>query len=89
MYRLWYGRIPKYIKLIIIHIGTNNVKKDSPDEIAKGIYDVCEMIRHLRPNVNVIATGVKPGHERPVQTMIVQTISVDKVAKGLFILLQI
>ena len=67
MYRLVYGRIPKYVKVVIIHIGTNNVKKDSADEIAKGIYDICEIIRQLRPNVDVIATGVIPGHERPVQ----------------------
>ena len=67
MYRLWFGRIPKYIKVIVVHIGTNNVKNDTIHEIVKGIYDICEIIRHIRPNVDVIATGLIPGTDRPVQ----------------------
>ena len=35
--------------------------------LANRIYDICEIIPRIRPNVDVIATGVIPGNDRPIQ----------------------
>ena len=35
--------------------------------LANRIYDICEIIPRIRPNVDVIATGLIPGNDRPIQ----------------------
>ena len=38
---IFYGLVAYlYVKVIVVHIGTNNVKNDTINEIAKGIYDI-------------------------------------------------
>ena len=40
LYRIQVGCIPRYARLVIVHIGTNNVELDAEDKIANGTSSV-------------------------------------------------
>ena len=65
--RLQEGCIPKYARLVIVYIGTNNVQSDTAEEIAHGIYQVCTVINDYRGDVDILVTGILPGIGRPVK----------------------
>ena len=60
LYRLQYQCIPKYVWLVIVHIGTNNMKYDSEEKIAAGIHQVCTIINKFRDDVDIIVSGILP-----------------------------
>lgn len=66
LYRVANGRIPKTVSLVIIHIGSNNVpkKRESANQIAKGIVQVCHNIHERRKDVDIIVTSCIPGEQR-------------------------
>ena len=71
MARLQEGCIPKYARLVIVHIGTNNVQSDTAEKIDHGIYQVCTVINAYRGDANINTgipvTGILPGIGRPVK----------------------
>ena len=67
MARLQEGCIPKYARLVIVHIGTNNVQSDTAEKIDHGIYQVCTVINAYRGDANIPVTGILPGIGRPVK----------------------
>ena len=67
LYRLQEGRIPKCAQLIVVHIGTNNVPDDTADRIASGLHQICSKINEIRPDLEIILTGLLPGKDRPVK----------------------
>ena len=66
LYRLLNGRIPIHIKIVIVHVGTNNLSSHHaiPQKIADGIHQICKTINIFRADVDIIVTGILPGKGR-------------------------
>ena len=45
LYRVAFGRIPKFVSLVVVHIGSNNIirNSESANKIANGIVQVCRI----------------------------------------------
>ena len=60
LWRIQNGEIPVNVESVVIHCGTNNLDKDSPAEIKKGITSIAYAVLKRKPCVNVIVTGLLP-----------------------------
>ena len=60
LWRLLHGEVPKHSKLIIIHVGTNNVKHDSISEVIHGFRAICEAIWAAAPLASVCISTILP-----------------------------
>ncbi len=63
-------------KLIVLHIGTNNIHDNTEQEIAEGIKEVIERINEKLPETKILLLGIFPRGERPDDQ---ERIKVDKV----------
>ena len=52
--------LPKSIRSVVIHCGTNNIDTSSSDEISVGVVTIARSISHRYPNVEVIVSGLLP-----------------------------
>ena len=59
--------LPLNAKLIIVHVGTNNVGKNRPIEIAAGILEIAIFLKQIN-NVLVAVTGLLPRGMYPSAT---------------------
>ena len=48
---------------VILHIGTNNLKKDSPDIVCNKIETLGEAIQKERPNTKLALSEITPRHD--------------------------
>ena len=48
------------VESVVIHCGTNNLDKDSPAEMKKGITSIAYAVLKQKPCVNIIVTGLIP-----------------------------
>ena len=60
LWRIQNGEIPVNVESVVIHCGTNNLDKDSPAEIKKGITSMAYAILKRKPCINIIVTGLLP-----------------------------
>ena len=52
--------LPKSIRSIVIHCGTNNIDTSSSDEISVGVITIARSIFHRYPNIEIIVSGLLP-----------------------------
>ena len=52
--------LPKSIRSIVIHCGTNNIDTSSSDEISVGVVTIARSIFHRYPNIEIIVSGLLP-----------------------------
>ena len=52
--------LPKSIRSVTIHCGTNNIDTTSSDEISVGMVTVTRSIFHRYPNIEIIVSGLLP-----------------------------
>ena len=50
--------LPKSIKSVVKHCGTNNIDTSSSDEITAGVVTIARSISHRYPNIQVIISGL-------------------------------
>ena len=60
LYRVENGVIPFRVRIVVVHVGSNNLSKVSPKKIANGIHQICKAINKDRTGVDIIVTGVLP-----------------------------
>ena len=61
LWRVKFGCLPS-VKTIIIHVGTNNIPRDQPLNIANALLDLVMLIREKSP-AHIILTGILPRGE--------------------------
>jgi lysophospholipase L1-like esterase len=52
-------------RVVVVMIGTNNVGRNTPDEIAAGIQAICAMIHGRSPSTRILLLAVFPRGEQP------------------------
>lgn len=52
-------------QVAVVMIGTNNVGRNTPDEIATGIRAICALIRERSPTTRILLLAIFPRGERP------------------------
>ena len=52
--------LPKSIRSVVIHCGTNNIDTSSSDEISVGVVTIARSIFHRYPNIEIIVSGLLP-----------------------------
>ena len=52
--------LPKSVRSIVIHCGTNNIDTSSSDEISLGIFAIARSISQRHPNIKVIVSELLP-----------------------------
>ena len=52
--------LPKSIRSVVIHCGTNNIYISSSDEISVGVVTIARSIFHRYPNIEIIVSGLLP-----------------------------
>ena len=52
--------LPKSIRSVVIHCGTNNIDTSSSDEISVGVVTIARSIFHRYPNIKIIVCGLLP-----------------------------
>ena len=52
--------LPKSIRSVVIHYGTNNIDTSSSDEISAGVVTITRSILHRYPNIEIIVSGLLP-----------------------------
>ena len=66
LWRLQHGELDgAKAKCVVVHIGTNNVGKNSAEEIATGIRAICDEIHQRQPNARIILMAVMPRGPKP------------------------
>jgi beta-glucosidase len=65
LWRLDHGELdPIDPKVVVLMIGTNNIKSDTPAEIAEGVAAVVKKLRDKKPQAKVLLLGVFPRGEK-------------------------
>ena len=52
--------LPKSIRSVITHCGTNNIDTSSSNEISAGVVTIARSISHRYPNIEIIVSGLLP-----------------------------
>ena len=52
--------LPKSIRSVVIHCGTNNINTSSSDEISVGVVTIARSFSHCYPNIELIVSGLLP-----------------------------
>ena len=52
--------LPKSIRSVVIHCGTNNIDTSSSDEISVGVVSIARSTLDRYPNIEIIASGLLP-----------------------------
>ena len=52
--------LPKSIRSVVIHCGTNNIDTSSSDEISVGVVTIARSIFHRYPKIEIIVNGLLP-----------------------------
>jgi lysophospholipase L1-like esterase len=66
LWRLEHGELDGAVaKVVIILIGTNNMSRNSPEEIAMGVGAICGKVRQHQPGANIVLMGIFPRGAKP------------------------
>ena len=61
LWRIYHGELDGYqAEKIILLMGTNNLDKNSDDEIIDGINELVRAVRHRQPKAEIYVTGILP-----------------------------
>ena len=75
LWRIKNGEITLKAQTIVLHVGTNNIDRDQPRDIANGIGSIAVLLQEARPNAKIILTGLLPRGLQPS----IRRMQVDKV----------
>jgi lysophospholipase L1-like esterase len=66
LWRLQHGELEgAAAKVVVIHIGTNNVNRNKPEEIVAGIDAICAEVRKRQPGAKIVLMSVFPRGPKP------------------------
>jgi lysophospholipase L1-like esterase len=66
LWRLLHGELEgAKAKAVVIHIGTNNAGKNTPEEIAVGIHAICDVVHRRLPQARILLMGIFPRGPKP------------------------
>jgi lysophospholipase L1-like esterase len=66
LWRLTHGEFDDIAPaVVVVMIGTNNIGRNTPDEIAAGVERICSTIHERSPQTRVLLLGLLPRGERP------------------------
>lgn len=69
LWRLQHGELDgAAAKVVVIHIGTNNVHRNTPEEIAAGIHAICGEVHQRQPAAKIILMAIFPRGPQPDAT---------------------
>jgi lysophospholipase L1-like esterase len=69
LWRLQHGELDgAAAKVVVIHIGTNNVSRNTPEEIAAGIRAVCAEVRQRQSAAKIVLMAIFPRGPKPDAT---------------------
>ena len=60
LYRVQNGEIVRNLETVVIHVGTNNIDRNKPKDIANCILLIAKEFLQAKSNVDVIVTGLLP-----------------------------
>lgn len=72
LWRIYHGELDGYqAEKVILLMGTNNLDKNSDDEIIKGIHELVRAVRHHQPKAQIYIAGILPreGKESRIKTL--------------------
>jgi lysophospholipase L1-like esterase len=83
LWRLQHGELDAAAaKAVIILIGTNNVGKNSPEEVADGIRAICAEVHHRQPGAKIVLMAIFPRGPKPDGTR-ARIETINKLVAGL------
>ena len=66
LWRLQHGELAgAKARVVVIHIGTNNLGKNTPEEIAAGIGAICSEVHQQQPQAKILLLAILPRGARP------------------------
>ncbi len=66
LWRLEHGELDgAEAKVVVILIGTNNMSRNTPEEIAMGVGAICGKVRQHQPGANIVLMGIFPRGPKP------------------------
>ncbi len=69
LWRLQHGELDSAAaKVVVIHIGTNNVSRNTPDQVAAGIRAICAEVHLRQPGAKIVLMGIFPRGPKPDAT---------------------
>ncbi len=69
LWRLQHGELDgAAAKVVVIHIGTNNVNRNTPVEIAAGIRAICTEVHQRQPAAKIVLMAIFPRGPKPDAT---------------------
>jgi lysophospholipase L1-like esterase len=69
LWRLQHGELDgAAAKVVVIHIGTNNVSRNTPVEIAAGIRAICREVHQRQPGAKIVLMAIFPRGPKPDAT---------------------
>ena len=69
LWRLRHGELDgAAAKVVVIHIGTNNVSRNPPEEIAAGIRAICAEVHQRQPGAKTVLMAIFPRGPKPDAT---------------------
>ena len=69
LWRLQHGELDgAAAKVVVIHIGTNNVNRNTPEEVAAGIRAICAEVRQRQPGAKIVLMAIFPRGPKPDAT---------------------
>lgn len=69
-------------KLIVLHIGTNNMNDNSVEEIAEGIKTILQLLKQKTPTSKILLLGIFPRGEFPNDPLRIKANKVNKMIKS-------
>lgn len=71
LWRLQHGELTgAKAKAIVIHIGTNNLGKNTPDEIVAGVQAICDEVHKQQPQAGIVLMAILPRGAKPDATRV-------------------
>lgn len=69
LWRLQHGELDgAAAKAVVIHIGTNNVSRNTPEEIAAGVRAICREVQQRQPAAKILLMAIFPRGPKPDAT---------------------
>lgn len=69
LWRLQHGELDGAdAKVVVIHIGTNNVNRNKPEQVAAGIKAICAEVRRSQPKAAILLMAIFPRGPKPDAT---------------------
>ena len=69
LWRMQHGELAgAKARVVVIHIGTNNIGKNTPEEIATGVRAICDTVHMEQPKAKILLMAILPRGAKPDAT---------------------